>query len=200
MHRRDRRRRDPREATAAANGCVVAATATDLSALSAAQPRESATLQPRAVAPEKRIDLSALRELANLSAHSAISRHARQVLIRTMHSKLAVALMALATGGALFWMWKELDAMQMTYYSALIALLVAIYWGMEYALLSGRLTISKSGHIDIDWNASPHGKGAAPPAEDAASEKTPIENASPFIDDDKPAAEKAEAASGSQEP
>jgi len=124
-------------------------------------------LTPRTVAPEKQIDFSALRELANLSAQSAISRHAREVLVRTMHSKLIVALVGVAAGVALLWMWKNLGTAKATYYSALVAILVAIYWGMEYALLSGRLTISKSGHIDIDWNASPHPQ---PPAMTADEE------------------------------
>ncbi|MEN6556808.1 MAG: FHA domain-containing protein [Thermoguttaceae bacterium] len=112
-------------------------------------------LSPRAVAPERNVDLSALRELANLSAQSAISQHARQMLVHAMYSKLAVMLVALATGTTLLWMWKTLGAAQTTFYSALVALLVAIYWGMEYALLSGRLTIGRTGHLEIDWNKSP---------------------------------------------
>ncbi|MEN6406403.1 MAG: FHA domain-containing protein [Thermoguttaceae bacterium] len=110
---------------------------------------------PRTVAPERNVDLSALRELANLSAQSAISQHARQVLMQAMYSKLMVTLVALAAGATLLWMWKTLGAAQTTFYAGLVALLVAIYWGMEYALLSGRLTISKTGHIEIDWNRSP---------------------------------------------
>jgi hypothetical protein len=135
-----------------------------------AEEGRTASISPRTMAPEKRIDLSALRELANLSAQSAISRHSRQVLIGSMYSKLTVAIVALVTGAALLWMWKALDVTEMAYYSALVALLVAVYWGMEYALLSGRLTISKSGHIEIDWNKSPQRKVAAPPAADEAAE------------------------------
>jgi hypothetical protein len=122
---------------------------------SAAAPAEDANqpmeMTPRTVAPEKNVNLSALRELANLSAQSALGRHSRQVLVHTMYSKLLVAIVALAAGGALLWMWRSLGAMQTTFYAALVALLVAIYWGVEYALLTGRLIISKSGHIDIDW-------------------------------------------------
>jgi hypothetical protein len=70
----------------------------------------------------------------------------------------------------------------MTYYSGLIALLVAIYWGMEYALLSGRLTISKSGHIDIDWNRSPHGRRGAAPAETDTAANPPTEGVAPCGD------------------
>ena len=149
----------------------------------AADERRPVSIAPRTVAPEKRIDLSALRELANLSAQSAISRYSRKVLINSMYAKLMVAGVGLAAGVALFWMWKELGATPMTYYAALAALLVAIYWGMEYALLSGRLTISKSGHIDIDWNASPHRDRATPPAETDAAEEAPAEGVGPLVDD-----------------
>ena len=45
-------------------------------AVAACQPVE---LSPRSAAPEKHIDLSAMRELANLSARTAISRHSRRL-------------------------------------------------------------------------------------------------------------------------
>jgi hypothetical protein len=128
----------------------------------AAPQRERVELLPRTAAPKKHIDLSALRELANLSAHSAISQHARRVLIRTIRSKLTVAAVALFSGGALWWMWNFCGAGKMTFYSALLALLVTIYWGVEYALLTGRLIIRKSGHID--WNYTSHGESKSPPA------------------------------------
>jgi len=119
----------------------------------AAQRREPTPIPPRAAAPENRVDLSALRELANLSARSAISRHSRHILVGTMYSKLLVAAVALFAGAGLLWMWSAFGARQMTFYAALVALLVAIYWGVEYALLTGRFVISKSGHID--WNPLP---------------------------------------------
>jgi hypothetical protein len=118
----------------------------------AAQQRDLAELPPRAAAPEKKIDLSALRELANLSADAAINKHSRRVLVQTMVSKLVVAVVAMLAGGGLLWMWKLAGAEQLTFYSGLLALLIAIYWGVQYALLTGRLIISKSG--SIDWNPS----------------------------------------------
>jgi len=132
-------------------------------------------MSPRSLAPERSIDISALRELANLSAQSALNRHSRNVLIQTMRSKLSVAIVALASGGGLLWLWKDFNATDATFYTALVALLVAIYWGVEYALLTGRLIISKSGSIDIDWNASPHAKPATPPDEaDEAAESSVV--------------------------
>jgi hypothetical protein len=138
----------------------------------AAAEREPVERSPRTVAPERQVNMSALRELANLSAHSAISQHTQRVLIRTMRSKLIVAAVALLASGGLWWMWSFFGAREMTYYSALVAILVAIYWGVEYALLTGRLIISKSGHID--WNLTSHGKSKSPPVEEGA-EKTPAE-------------------------
>ncbi|MBN1394454.1 MAG: hypothetical protein JW959_05485 [Pirellulales bacterium] len=119
----------------------------------AAQRREPVQVAPRAKAPEKHLNLSAMRELANLSAQTALSRYARRVLISSMYSKLLIALVALAVAFCQFWMWKTMTGLQITFYSALIALLVAIYWGLQYALLSGRLAINKSGHIE--WHSPP---------------------------------------------
>ncbi len=149
----------------------------------AAQSRPTATLGHgwttrlrQAVTPEKHVDLSALRELANLSAQSAISRHSHRTLTRTMRSKLMVAVVAVLVGAGLLWMWRSLDASQLTFLSSLAALVVAIYWGAEYAVLTGRLIVSKSGHIH--WNSSPYGKRPAPSVENGA-EKTPQEDAGP---------------------
>jgi chemotaxis protein histidine kinase CheA len=113
----------------------------------ATQRREPALVLPRAATPERSVDLSAMRELANLSAHSAISRHARRTLVSTMYSKLIVAVVALAACGGLFWMWKRLAVWEVTFYAALIALSAAIYWGVHYALLTGRLMVNKSGRV-----------------------------------------------------
>ena len=137
--------------------------------------RAGRTLAPYG-GPREAIDLSALRELANLSAHSAISQHTQRVLIRTMRSKLIVAVVALLASGGLWWMWSFFGAREMTYYSALVAILVAIYWGVEYALLTGRLIISKSGHIDWNLTSSPQEQVAA--CREGA-EKTPPERPGP---------------------
>jgi len=139
-------------------------------------------MSPRAVAPERNIDFSALRQLANLAAQNSISQYARKVLVRTMYSKLVVAAVALVAGGELLWMWKSANAARLTLFSALVALSVALYWGVEYALATGRLIVSRSGHIDINWNTSPHGQHVPLPPEDVAAEKTPPAVANPVID------------------
>jgi hypothetical protein len=160
------------------------------SAISPAVPwPEPAKISPRTAAPEKRDDLSALRALANFSARSDINRHARQTLISNMYSKLVVALVALAAGGGLLWMWKAAWAVEMAYYSASVALIVALYFGVEYAMLTGRLRVSKSGHIDIHWNGLAGNKPATSPvkssaasddvAEDSTAEQIPAAGVNP---------------------
>ena len=147
--------------------------------------RPPISMAPRTVAPEKGIDIVALRELANLSAHSALSRHSRRLLIDTMHSKLAVSIVAVLAGVALLWMWRYFDISSMTYYAGLIAILAAVYWGIQYAILTGRLTISKSGRID--WNSSdqipklpPRAEPASPLAtEETGSAESPSEEVQP---------------------
>lgn len=138
--------------------------------------REPAQVAPRAVAPEKHVNLSAMRELANLAAHSAINRYSRRILINAVYSKLLVASVALASAVSLLWMWKTTTGLQTTFYLALVALSVAIYWGVQYALLSGRLRINESGHVQ--WRSSAgYGNGASKAAENNA-EKSSGETAS----------------------
>ena len=130
-------------------------------------------MSPRSAAPENRIDLSALRELANFSARNAISRHSRKLLINTMRSKLVMAIMALAAGGGLFWMWQQYGAVEMTLYYSLAAVLVAVYFGVQYALLTGRLRINERGHINIAWNSFASSRLATGPVKDDAVENSP---------------------------
>ena len=68
---------------------------------------EPEQVQPRKRTPVKPIDLSAFRELANLSARSAIDQHSRRTLIHAMYSKLTVTVVAFVASIGLFWMWKE---------------------------------------------------------------------------------------------
>ncbi len=118
-------------------------------------------LPPRVAPPEKRGNLSAMRELANLSAQTALSRHTRRVLTGAMYSKLLVALVALAAAAVLMWIWKT-TGWRLTYYSSLVALLTAIYWGLEYAIVSGRLAINKTGGIVWKSPSEKQNDGEAP--------------------------------------
>ncbi len=161
----------------------------------AAAPRQPVQLSPRSAAPEKHIDFSALRDLANLSARTAISRHSHRIIIDTMRSKLAMALLALAAGGGLFWMWQRYGAVEVTLYYSLAAVIVAVYFGVQYALLTGKLRINERGHLNIDWGAFAIAKPVAPGEDDAApdSPASPAADAA-AIDGAAPAA--AEASDG----
>ena len=119
--------------------------------------REAVTVVPRTAAPETHSGLSALREVANLSAHSAISHHTRRVLLGQMHSKMLVIAVCLGAAGWLLWAWKSVMAWEATYYSALVALLAATYWGLQYALLSGRLIVNQAGFVKL--KAAAHARG-----------------------------------------
>ena len=132
-------------------------------------------MAPRTVAPE-RINFSALRELANLSAHAAISRHTRRTLVRTMYSKLLVALVAFLSAAALLWMWDAANAGNHVFYASLAAILTAIFWGVEYAILTGRLMVSKSGNID--W-IPPSQRKPVLKANEAAEPEEPLESQKP---------------------
>ena len=114
--------------------------------------RKPVDLSPRAVAPEKLGGLSAMRELANMSAHTAIDRHARRQMVSAKRSNLLVAIAGLVVGGALLWMWWAMKTGDLTFYSAMVSSLVALFWGVRYAVLTGRLIVSKSGRLD--WKSS----------------------------------------------
>jgi hypothetical protein len=120
-----------------------------------AEPRTPASASPRAVAPEKRIDLRALRDLANLAAQSAISHHAQGVLRHTMYSKLVIASAAMVMGGGLLWMWKHYGAREMAFYAAVVAFFVGVYWGVEYMFLTRRITAGARRHREGN-DASKH--------------------------------------------
>jgi hypothetical protein len=105
-------------------------------------------MAPRTVAPENVVGLSAMRELAKVSAHGAIDKHARQEMIRLTRTKLMIALAGMLAGGALLWMWSAWGLKEVVLSGGLLALMVTLIWGIEYALLSGRLLINKKGHFD----------------------------------------------------
>lgn len=101
------------------------------------EPTDPRARGPRARAPEKAEDLVTLRELANLSAQSALDTHARARLVKSVNAKLAVVVVALATAGVLFWRWVAVPGSTMHYYMGLAVILIAVLWGVQYAVLAG---------------------------------------------------------------
>lgn len=98
---------------------------------------------PRAVPPEETSSIGAMRELANLSAHAAILRHAQGKLARARTSRLLVALFAAGASGLLYWMGVAWDAGESAFLGAGVCLVVAMVWGLQYLVLAGRLMVSR---------------------------------------------------------
>ena len=138
-------------------------------------PAQVSESRPRARAPEKAEDLVTLRELANLSAQSALDTHARKHLIRSVNAKLAVVAMALATAGILFWRWAAIPGSVMHYYIGLVVILIAVLWGVQYAALAGYAYLTNGGRrASTAKSSSDPGSESAPDAKisELAAERT----------------------------
>jgi len=120
----------------------------------------------RPTAPEKETGLSAMRQLASQAAQAAIGSHARRQVIRARWTKLLVAITGLVVGGVLLGMWKAGSANTVAYYGGLVGLLVAVVWGIQYAVLCGRLIVNHFGSLDLNRPARGGGDsaGSAPGA------------------------------------
>ncbi len=108
--------------------------------------REPIELAPRAKAPEKSIDLSAMRELANISAKTAIDRHSRRLLSYSITGKMMVTAVALMVSTALIWMWWAYETSHLTLGAGILSLMVVLFWGVQYIALLGRRILGKTGH------------------------------------------------------
>ncbi|MCR4413559.1 MAG: hypothetical protein NUV77_14150, partial [Thermoguttaceae bacterium] len=110
-------------------------------------------LFPKTIAPEKGSHLAAMRELANLSARNALDQHGRIQIRRAIRGKLAVTLGSAAVGSLLVAVWTWRGAGEVAYYAGLVSYLIAVLWGLQYAVLTGRLIVSRSGHLA--WRSRP---------------------------------------------
>jgi hypothetical protein len=102
---------------------------------------------PRAAAPEKNIDLQAMRHLANLSAKSAIITHDSKRLSGTSRIKLAVTLLACLTGTVLLWLSLVGGVHLATMLLAVASFSVAVYWGSNYISLARQITGVRKAHV-----------------------------------------------------
>jgi len=114
-------------------------------------------LTPRAVAPERPIDLSAMRELANLSANAAIERHARGRLVRASGGKLLVAIVGAICSGVLYWQAVYLGNGPLAVYASTVSLIVALYWSVQYLILTGRIITARSADAPPGTTFAGHG-------------------------------------------
>jgi hypothetical protein len=88
-----------------------------------------------------------MRELANLSARNALDQHGRIELRRAIRGKLAVTLVSMVVGSLLVGLWTWCGVGEVAYYAGLVSYLIAVLWGVQYAVLTGRLIVSRSGHL-----------------------------------------------------
>jgi hypothetical protein len=110
-------------------------------------------LLPLSVTPGKKVDLTKLRALANLSAKQAIHTHTQKQIRGLSRGKLVVTLAAGLAGGLLVLLSRLLPVGEFALYAGALGLLAAIVWGMQYAVLTGRLYIGRKGALQ--WNSLP---------------------------------------------
>ena len=119
------------------------------------QSRETVELSPRTLAPEKQVDITLLRDLANYSAKNALGKHARGQMMQVMYSKLVVALIGGFTGIALLLVWQLWLTNNLTFFSAMMSFAVAVIYGVQYVLKTIELLISGSDNLDKIPRAHP---------------------------------------------
>jgi hypothetical protein len=130
------------------------------------QPSESPGLTPRAVAPERSVDLSAMRDLANLSAQAAINSYSRKVLYSRSAGKLMVAIVALAASTALLWIWWVKSPGLLPLYAGVASLGISLFFGGHYLQLGTRLLLTKRGRPESNRDkeaaaqSDEHGEGS----------------------------------------
>ncbi len=110
--------------------------------------RKPVKMTPRAPAPE-RTGFAAMRELANVSARAAVGQHARRQMRSASRSKLAVAVTAGLASAVLFWLWTTYLPIGVTVLAAATSFAIAVLWGLQYAVVTGRLLIGKNGRISF---------------------------------------------------
>ncbi|MHB8898274.1 MAG: hypothetical protein ACYC6Y_05965 [Thermoguttaceae bacterium] len=101
------------------------------------EPDQVAPSIRRARAPERIEDLAMFREVANMSAQSALDTHARSRLLKSVNAKLSVVAIALTTAGVLFYRWMSVPDNEVFYYAGLGVVLIAVFWSVQYAALAG---------------------------------------------------------------
>lgn len=166
-----------------------AATSPDDSGPQAGRRRRVSPVQtpPRAVVPERLADLSAMRELANLSAQAAISHHTRRTLVSRRAGKLIVAITALACSGWLLGTWWYGKGSSVALYGGSLGLAAALLWTIQYAIVTGRILVNRAGHLQ--WVSAAGRKTDEEPAE--PRDETPeVSDGAPEVQ--QPAAEIAD--------
>lgn len=87
-----------------------------------------------ATAPEPIIDMTAMRELANLSAHGAINTHSRKYLAQATFTKLLLVVLSLVAGVAMA--WNASTPGGYGWIGAGVCWTITVVWGTQYLCLA----------------------------------------------------------------
>jgi hypothetical protein len=128
--------------------------------------RKPAQMSPMTVAPEKHGGLAAMRELANMSAQTALHKHARGQTKKSARGKLLVAAVGALVGGLLLVLWLHWEAGPLAFVAAMAGFTVGSVWGVQWAFLTGHLIVNKG---RVKWAVKPVKKGEEPPEEEGTS-------------------------------
>lgn len=100
------------------------------------QPHQPVRQQRRA-SVELPQDITAMRELANLSAQAALARHYRRQQQYAFGTKIGIFLIALTAGA--FGLLQHVPHDGMFFYASLASLLIAVVWGVQLTLIVLRI-------------------------------------------------------------
>jgi len=127
-------------------------------------------LSPRTVAPERSVDLSAMRELANMQAKTAIQTHSQRKTVSAVRSKFIVAVLALCCGGALTVLYWKLPN-EVTLYGIGGAFVTAVVWLLQYFFLLAKLVLQRMRNRAPEHDDEPEAE--AMPCRDDADREPP---------------------------
>jgi hypothetical protein len=113
-------------------------------------PSQAVDPAPRSVAPETRLAIEAMRQLAKASTRSAISRHTRWQILRAAGDKLLITVIGLLAAAALLWLWGSPGTSDVTGYAVLASFMVATLWGTQFTLLATHFVIDKLAQREQD--------------------------------------------------
>lgn len=120
------------------------------------QRRPLSELAPRAVAPEKQLNMDAMRELANQSTRSALDQHAWRSLWQTARSHLTMTATLGTVGLGLLWLHFHWIPNKLAFYSGLAALGFGGFLLSQYLWTAFRLLTHKrpAGDGDVSHTAA----------------------------------------------
>jgi hypothetical protein len=126
--------------------------------------------------------LAAMRELASAAAASAITAHTRNRLRKIIRGKLFLSSVALVLGAGLIVAWFTWGLQTRSLCIGAAGLFLSLLWVVQWAVLSGRLIRTRSGHLS--WNtdhakASKETASGESPASENGTEATLSEGAAP---------------------